>query len=198
METRPGRDTNLGEYTSPSGQIVEPFCYLGMTTLTTDERAINMGVQFIGEDTLPNIAKNAHYLMCITTPGEEVTYRVRSMSIGKTGTTLEISMMEDASIVEGSPTEIVPYNLNRRCAEDSSLTIKKGITSYTGGTIVKHNLLYGDRRESVKEGVMTELILKPSTTYVLDLHNIGGAAATNVFFAIMFREDTLCCGCYDI
>lgn len=126
------------------------------------------------------LAKNASYYISFTTP-ETKQIHSKPVVISAKCEILKTEIFEDSTVTGGDAVDILQHN--RTNIIDSACVVKSEPTISDAGNLIVQNHILGynqTQKGSIANFDSTEkIILKPSTTYVIKITNLGETATTD-------------------
>ncbi|MHA1325547.1 MAG: hypothetical protein ACTSRL_22360, partial [Candidatus Helarchaeota archaeon] len=126
---------------------------------------------------LIDIAAGAKFTYSFT-PSAGVYVHLKNVTVNAYGATLRLRFLKNASVTDPGLTTLTANNFNDNSSNSSQVVIKDS-PSYTGGDIWLELAVGGSTSNQATIGdiishvIGAELILKPSTTYIVEFENIS-------------------------
>lgn len=161
--------------------------------ITGDHAYIHRGKAFSAMGSA-SLAANTSYGVTITTPAASSGYvHYRPALITSSASYLGVTVIEAPTVTGGSDGTIV--NRERNSTTASACAYKYNVT-YSSGGIVLDMFSIGSggspqSRAGGGSGGDIELVLKPSTTYIVLINNPSGGATTTVIWNLFWYEESM-------
>ena len=138
-----------------------------------------------------SLAANANYGLTITTPAANVKYvHFRPALLSSSASYVKATLYEAPTFTAG--TAGTPINRNRNSTTVAASTYAFGATYTSGGTIIDIAAFGGGvegKGGGQSSGAEQELVLKPSTTYLLWIQNPSTGATTQLVWNLFWYEE---------
>jgi len=178
-------------YIPPEDQWQRQFDVIddAVTTILAEHRMVHKGRLF-SVFVKTSVDAEATYYVGIQTGTK--TPHLKQAYCSTDAEKITIELIEGATFTNGDAVSV--FNRNRNSDETSEVTVVKGVSSVSGGSIIDSDYLGGGSSEgpfamALGSGVsgVTEWNLKPNENYVLKFIN-GGASAATVLAKLVWYE----------
>lgn len=160
--------------------------------ISGDHSYIHEGKAFSSTGTA-SVNAAAEYSLTLTTPAASSGYvHYRPARVASSASYMEVSLIEAPTFTAG--TGGAEINRNRNSAAAATAAYAYGATYTSGGTVLDIITLgTGGRPSRIgggSAGADEEIVLKPSTTYLIRGVNPSGGATTTFSWALFWYEET--------
>lgn len=161
--------------------------------ITGDHAYIHQGKAFSSAGTA-SVAANAEYSLTLTTPAASSGYvHYRPARVASSASYMEVSLIEAPTFTAG--TGGAEINRNRNKANAAATAYAYGATYTSGGTVLDIITIGSGGRPSRigggSGGADEEIVLKPSTTYLIRGVNPAGGATSVFSWQLFWYEETM-------
>jgi hypothetical protein len=164
-----------------------------MATITYDHSLIHKGKGYTYLVSSGSLAAGATYTVAMTTPASP-TVHLRPTGIFSSANYGTVEILE-AGTYSGGTADTGIINRARMSTGVSTVSISKGVTVSTAGTLIDYYATgsaggSSNRVGGSGGGADEELVLKPSTVYLIRLTNAGASTATAITLRVFWYEET--------
>lgn len=162
-----------------------------LVALTGDHSEIHDGSAFSANYFISALASSGTFKISLTTPATKYVH-FRPVNISTSGDKVTVNVYETPTITVAG-TLVASANRNRNSSAVAGTVIKQGVTATANGTIIDTVYLGGGTGigQTVSGSSLNqdnEIVLKPSTAYIIEVVN-GSAAANNIMVKVLFYEE---------
>lgn len=168
------------------------FVTMGIKAINTDHANIHKGLGRITSEYL-TLSGNGTQEYCIETDEERYVH-FKNLILMALGSSVSVSILEDATITLNTGDELLVSNPNSVSTNISGTTIRKN-PSYTGGTIMDRVCSLADSTNqsvgisSITTDTNEELVFKPNTQYIIKLEELKGDSVELFWRAFFYEEE---------
>jgi len=165
----------------------------GLTIINSDHAQHHLGNGYKAYIEFTSLASNGVLNYCFTT-GADTYDHLKSIDLSVLGSSCKAELLIGATVTVNTGTA-VPFNNTNHNSTKTAVTTIKATPTYTGGTSWHQIQVLADStaqnnvttKSSVNEN--DELVLKPSTNYILKITNIGTDSITRGFLSMFMYEE---------
>lgn len=159
--------------------------------ISGDHAYIHKGLAYSSSGKV-SILANAEYSLTLTTPEASAGYvHFRPARVASSASYMEITLLEAPVFSAGTGGDEI--NRNRNSTRAAGAAYAYGATYTSGGTVLDVTTLgtggNPSRIGGGSDGADNEIVLKPSTTYLLQAKNPAGGATTTFSWELFWYEE---------